>query len=104
MKIKRFNEKNNWKPTDKILKVSVPEFEVEVSAIEGTEAFQRSLHDNIENNGMSEQNARDAAFLYGLEEYVYTSGNVSFYYKLFSGDGIPIDNEKLFDDTNKYNL
>ena len=98
MKIKRFNNKinENYKATDKILKVSVYDFDVRLSDIEKTQSYERALELNIKDN-MPEKDAKKSAIYYGLEEYLYYSGNANFKIKLFDGLGNQIDDEDAFD-------
>jgi len=45
MKVNKFNEalKGTWKSTDKVLKVSIKDFEVSLEDIENTDAYQRAF-------------------------------------------------------------
>ena len=112
MKVLWFNEARNYKPTDKILKVSVSDYEVSYKEIEETSAYQRSYQHNLD-DGVDKYQARENSILYGLEELIYTSGNANFNYTLVDGLGNPITDEEEFDklvasgtidDKNKYEL
>lgn len=97
MKIKKFNESNWDKPTDKILKGTI-NFEIDVKSIEGTDAYIREMYSTGDIS---------AARCYGIEEWIYTFGaNINF--KLYDGLGNIIENEKEFDDkienAEKFNL
>ena len=92
MKIERFNEnvlKRKWKPTDKVLRVTVKPFEVLIDNIRDTEVYKQYAKNNNDWK-------KDDLF-YGLEWYVYDTGNVSFEYTLYDGNGNIIEDEKEFD-------
>lgn len=105
MKIYKFNEtlQTPHKPEDKVLKVSITDFEVDVKEIENTTAFERAYRKNIE-RGVSMHRARRDAFYYGIEEWIYTSGNTNITFKLVDGNDDEIEDEELFDKTINYNL
>jgi len=105
MKIKRFNESlkgKYYKPTDKVLKVSVEDFEVLIDEIRDTTKFQEYGKSTGINNWKKEE------LFYGLEEWIYTAGNPVFNYQLYDGLGNPIEDEEEFDkqikDIKKYNI
>ena len=113
MKIKKFsqiNESYNYKPTDKVLHVSIEDFDVPLMDIEKTEAYKRALSDHINNQGrpyypnVTLKEAKESSIMYGIEEWVYTSGNAKINWKLFDGSGNPIEDEEVFDNSIKYNL
>lgn len=92
MKIQRFNE-NKFNPNEKVYKVTFSgEVDIPLSTIERTDKYQQYKKDG------------DFAILAGLEEYFYDAGDMHFSYKLYDGAGNPIEDEELFDKTNKYNL
>lgn len=109
MKIQRFNEslKGNWIATDKILKVSIPDFEVNISEIEKTSRFQEEFNHVYDKSG-DYNRARRNAIYYGIEEWIYTSGDLSMNFQLVDGNDNPIPDEKAFDEyvknIGKYNL
>jgi hypothetical protein len=109
MKINRFNEslKSNWKPTDKVLKVSIVDFEVSIDEIEKTNRYQQEFN-RICDMGGDIMRARKSAIYYGIEEWIYTDGNLSMKYELVDGNDNPIKDEKAFDDyvknIGKYNV
>lgn len=107
MIIKRFNEElmhPDWyKPTDKILKVSVNDFEVKLSEIEETTAYQRAYDKNLD-KGMYEKRAKKDAIYYGIEEWLYTTGGATIKFELVDKFDNPIEDIEQFDTTNKYNL
>jgi len=105
MKIYKFNEAllTPHKPEDKVLKVTISDFEVDVSEIENTTAFENAYRKNIQ-RGLSIHRARRDAYFYGIEEWIYTSGNTNINYKLVDGNDNEIEDEELFDKTIKYNL
>jgi len=110
MKIDRFNENyGQYKPTDKILKVSVEDFKVLLKDIENTDAYQNALEHHIKEYPKDTiEEARQDSIMYGLEEYVYRSGNAIFNWKLYDGMDNKIEDEKDFDkyadNVNKYNV
>ena len=104
MKIKRFNEslKGNWKPTDKVLVITTEPMEVLIDDIRKTDKFQLyGREDKDDPNGPDDY--KDERLFYGIEEWIYTSGNPSFSYKLYDGLGNIIEDEPLFDKVKKYN-
>lgn len=107
MKVKRFNESLNskWNPTDKILKVSIKDFEVALKDIEKTDAFQREYDRYLRTSpGANEYNARRNAIYYGIEEWIYCTGSSDVTFKMVDGNGKQIDDEEMFDKSIKYNL
>jgi len=97
MKIKKFNEIYGYKPTDKLLKVTISgEFVVPLEEIIATERYKEAIEEwNV---------PRDQAIHYGLEEYISDGNHNSIQYDLIDGNGDIIEDEELFDDKNKYNL
>lgn len=110
MKIKRFNEslKKNWNPTDKVLKVSIPDFEVKLEDIENTAAYQTNFEYWYEESKDKVRSKKNAIY-YGIEEWIYSSGGVpNMKYELVDGTDTIITNEDEFDtmvkNSGKFNL
>jgi hypothetical protein len=91
------------KPEDKVLKVSITDFEVDVEEIEKTSAFHKAYNKNIK-LGLSKHRARRDAYYYGVEEWIYSSGDTNIKIKLVDGNDNEIEDEELFDKTINYNL
>ena len=87
MKILRFNEAINYKPTDKIIKGTLHwDFEI----------FREDLDSYINTFDDLES---------ALQVYLRDNmSNKNFDYKLVDGNGNEIEDEEEFDDANKYNL
>ena len=104
MKIRRFNEANvirkinGLKPTDKVVRLTFSgTLDVLLEEIEKTNYYINYI-------GLDED--KDGVISYALEEYLYNSGESSNFYdwKLYDGNGNPIEDEKMFDTSIKYNV
>lgn len=109
MKIERFNE-NTTEATNKMLKVKVSaEFEVSVEDIEKMNNFSRHFYNVYKDNpNLNKYDVRKDAFYYGIEDYIYSRGNLEISYDLVDGLGNRIEDEEKFDEyqenVKKYNL
>ena len=109
MKIKRFNEslKGDWKPTDKVLKVSIADFEVNIEDIENTNDYV-DQYDHWYSETKDKVRARNYAIYHGIEEWIYREKDVQIKFVMVDGTDTIIKNEKEFDkftkNVGKYNL
>jgi hypothetical protein len=106
MKINRFNESIKI-ATDKILKISIEDFEVNINEIEKTDRYQKEFDYMYDKSG-DKVRARKRAIYYGIEEWIYREGNINIKYELVDGLGNTIEDEEKFDEyvknIGKYNV
>ena len=99
MKIKKFESHDHmfdhFDKDEKILKVEFQPAYLRVEDIEQTDIYK----DHIE-GGM---NRKDALY-YGIDEYLYEHNLMYKDFEMYDGDGNKIEDEKLYDETKKFNL